>query len=142
MTIKGIAKMKRDEWLFTYTAKDLAVAAKAQKEFREGRVAAWEAKKTETMARIKESGLTVHEDLAVGMSAANMLNKYQSTHAIGGPQILIDDTMQRDLNECHMKLNEHRNLVKQYSAWLQVLEANPADRVSLDHDDWMFFFGK
>lgn len=29
-----------------------------------------------------------------------------------------------------------------YDGWKQVLEANPEDRVELDIDDWLFFFGR
>jgi hypothetical protein len=136
-------QMNRNDWEFEYTASRLAAAAMAQRDFRAARVKVWEQKKEEVMKRIKDSGLTVHEDIAAGMigTASNNFNKY-STSVHNGPQVLVDPTMQKDLNECHMKINEHRNLQKEYDAWLQVLDANPESRLHLKHDDWMFFFGK
>lgn len=29
-----------------------------------------------------------------------------------------------------------------YHGWQQVLSANPEARLSLNHDDWLFFFGQ
>lgn len=133
-------QMNRNDWEFEYTAGRLATAAMVQRDFRAARVKVWEQKKEETMKRIKDSGLTVHEDIAADMMS-NSVNKY-STQMINGPMVLVDPTMQKDLNECHAKITEHRNLQKQYDAWLQVLDANPEARLQLKHDDWMFFFGK
>ena len=44
--------------------------------------------------------------------------------------------------EVHEDINEHSTMAAQYKAWQQVLAGNPESRVKLDHDDWMFFFGK
>jgi hypothetical protein len=50
-------------------------------------------------------------------------------------------TLQRDLNECVTKIQQHRAAATEYDAWLQVLDANPEARLKLKHNDWMFFFG-
>jgi len=136
--------MLRSKWEFEYTAKNLAIAAEAQKQFRASRAKVWEQKKEEVIAKIKDSGLNVHESIAASLNLANNnVNalKYSTQH-MAGPQITIDATMQRDLDECFAKIQGHAELRKQYDAWQQVFEGNPEARVKLDHDDWMFFFGK
>lgn len=131
--------MMRNDWQFEYTASKLAQAAKEQAEFRMGRVKVWEEKKEEVMQKIRESGLTVHEDIAEKMSG-----KYTnySTLRVGGPQILVDPTMQRDLSECSEKIQTHRKLQKEYEGWMQILSSNPESRLILDSEDWRYFFGK
>lgn len=127
--------MNRDNWEFEYTARNLATAAKAQREHREGRVKVWEEKKAEIMQKVKDTGLTVHEGVAASM--ANYTNSIQQ-----GATVMVDATLQRDLNECVTKIRQHRDAATEYHAWEQVLEANPDSRLKLKHNDWMFFFGK
>lgn len=129
--------MKRDEWTFEYTAAKLAEAAAAQAAFRRRRFEFWKEKKAEVMQQIKASGLTVHEDIATGL-----LDKTYTTSLRGGAQVLVDPTLQQDLNECVSKMRAHSDMARQYDGWEQVLHGNPETRVQLDHDDWMFFFGK
>jgi CelD/BcsL family acetyltransferase involved in cellulose biosynthesis len=126
--------MNRHEWEFEYTAATLADAAEKQRDYRTSRVAAWEAKKAEVMAKVKESGLTVHEGPAAGMS--------NYTNAIQGAHVMVDTTLQQDLSECVTKINAHRQAATSYDGWAQVLRANPEKRVALHQDDWLFFFGK
>lgn len=128
--------MKREEWTFEYTAAKLAEAAAAQAIFRRKRFEFWSDKKAEVMQKIKDSGLTVHEDIAAGL-----LDKSYSTRSTGA-QVLVDPTLQKDLNECVRKMEAHSERARQYDGWEQVLRGNPEARVQLDHDDWMFFFGK
>lgn len=131
-------EMNRNVWEFEYTARHLAAAAKAQRDFRLNRVEVWEGKKVDVMLKIKESGLTVHEGVA-----AQMQGTYTSNVAgYGGAQVMVDSTLQRDLNECVQKIQTHRAAATEYDGWLQVLDANPEARLKLKHDDWMFFFGK
>ena len=66
---------------------------------------------------------------------------YISTKGNYGPQIEVDAGMQRDLTECQQKILEHDRLVRDYEGWIQVLTANPECRLSLDHEDYLFFFG-
>lgn len=129
----------RNDWEFEYTASVLAKAAGEQHAFRESRVEFWTKQQAEVIAKIKESGIEVHEDIAAMLSNSG---KYGGSRAAGGAQIIIDPTMQTDLNKCYMKIQEHTTLAGQYKAWQQVLEGNSESRVKLDHDDWMFFFGK
>lgn len=127
--------MNRDDWEFDYTASSLAKAAEGQRDYRQTRVVAWEKKKAEVMKRIREGGITVHESVAAGM--ANYTTSHQE-----GAQVMVDSTLQRDLNECVAKIRTHREAVQEYDAWAQVLNANPESRLKLKHDDWQFFFGK
>lgn len=127
----------RDDWEFEYTASTLAKAAADQRDYRQSRVTVWEERKTQVMAEIRATGITITESEAEKLSSASY-----STHSSHGPRIMIDATMQTRLTECQAKINEHRGLVKEYGAWVQVLEANPESRLKLTHADWMFFFGK
>lgn len=130
--------MLKHEWEFAYTAAVLATAAEAQKAFRESRVTAWEEKKAEVMEKVKTSGLTVHEGPAAGMQSYTS-NAYAGAQ---GAHVLVDNTLQADLSECVNKIKAHREAVRQYDGWVQVLKANPESRVKLHQDDWLFFFGK
>lgn len=125
--------MLRDEWEFEYTASVLAEAADEQRAFRSGRVDWWTVKQAEIMAKIRESGISVHE--SPGAAYSNTTHGY-------GPQVMIDTTLQRDLTECASKIKEHTAAMKAYGAWVQVLKANAQSRIKLHHDDWFYFFGK
>lgn len=129
--------MKREEWTFEYTAMKLAEAAAAQAAYRRTRFEFWSGKKDEVMAKIRDSGITVHEDIALGL-----LDKTYSNHTRAGAQVMVDPTLQKDLTECVTKMQAHSERARQYDGWEQVLRGNPEARVSLDHDDWMFFFGR
>lgn len=128
--------MNRDDWEFEYTASNLTKAAEGQRDHRKSRVEVWEGKKAEVMAKVKESGLTIHEGVAAGMTA------YTNSVAGQGATVMVDATLQRDLNECVAKIREHRTAATEFDSWAQVLNANPESRLKLKHDDWMYFFGK
>lgn len=127
--------MNRDDWEFDYTASRLAEAAEQQRDYRNSRVKVWEEKKVEVMEKIKTSGLTVHEGVAASLAS-------YSNSAQAGAQVMVDTTLQKDLNECVSKIRTHRDAATEYDGWLQVLSANPEARLKLKHADWMFFFGK
>jgi histidinol-phosphate/aromatic aminotransferase/cobyric acid decarboxylase-like protein len=125
----------RDEWKFTYTASKLAEGARAQKAFRESRVAWWTEQKAKVMAEIRESGLNVSESVAASISN-------YATSAMNGPQVTINADLQRKLGECHTKIGTHTNAVAEYDGWIQVLDANAEQRLELTQADWLYFFGK
>jgi putative NADPH-quinone reductase len=124
--------MKRDDWVFDYTAAKLAEAAVAKKATHEKKKEWWESKKSEVMTKVRESGIEVRDSVA---------SSYSNTKGNFGPQIEVDAGMQRDLTECQQKILEHDRLVRDYDGWVQALTANPEARLSLDHDDYLFFFG-
>lgn len=128
-------KNNRNEWEFSYTASQLLEAAKAQLAFRQERVVVWEAKKEEVMKKIRESGLTVHESVSAQFS------NYTSNRNRGA-QVIVDETLQGDLDECIEKISTHRDAATQYNAWVQVFEANKSATLTLKVNDWLYFFGK
>jgi hypothetical protein len=125
--------MKRNEWTFDYTAKVLAEAALKQVDVHATKLKWWEDKKVETMKKVSEGGIEVHDSVA---------STYSHTKGFAGPEITIDSGLQRDLNECQAKIRHHSELVNDYLGWHQVLIANPEARLSLEHDDYLYFFGK
>ncbi len=125
--------MKRREWLFKYTAGKLATAATAKKDHHEERLKWWEKQKEAVMIKIRESGIDVHMPVA---------DLYSNKTRGYGPEIVIDATMQRDLSEVQGKLIEHEAKVREYSGWVQVLDANPESQLELDNDDYLFFYGE
>src|ERR1700688_3484084 len=102
--------MQRNEWEFEYGASELAAAAAAKANHHASRAKWWELKKEEVMRTVRESGIDVTESVAAGNSA-------RSTGF--GPQIIIDATLQRKLQECHAKINEHTAKVRDYEGWRQ-----------------------
>lgn len=126
--------MNRNEWEFEYTASKVADGAQAQAMFRTGRAEFWESKKAEVMATIRESGIEITESLAASLS------NYTSAHH--GPQVGIRADLQMKLTECHEKIKAHRKAVQEYEGWVQVLRANPEQRLKLTQGDWLYFFGK
>jgi hypothetical protein len=125
--------MKRNDWLFTYTASKLAEAALAKRDKHAKKLQWWEDKKGDTIKKVADSGIEVQDSMAAS---------YSNVKGAFGPQIRIDSGLQRDLTECQDKIMEHHGLVKSYDGWIQVLSANGEARLELEHDDYLFFFGE
>ena len=128
--------MKRDEWEFEYTATEIADGAAAQKEHRLSRVAAWTEAKAKVMAEVKESGIEVSESLAADMKS------YSNATTGYGPQVMVRGDLQKKLTEAHQKIATHTRAAAEYDGWMQVLRANPEQRLKLTQEDWLYFFGK
>lgn len=127
--------MLREEWKFSYETKHIVAATREKVLYHNGRLRFWETKKEEVMAQIKSTGLEIKESLAGGVHS-NVARGYDT-------QVVIDATMQRDLDECAGKIREHRRVVTQYQNWLDVLEPQPQGALlELDYNDYLFFFGK
>lgn len=122
--------MKRHEWQFHYSAADLKTAAEKKVEFHTQRLAFWEGKQAEVMGKIKESGLVINESVA-----AHYSNKSGRT-----TKVEIDEKLEEDLQECCSKVNEHKNKLKDYEGWVEVMKAQGAESYELNADDWLFFF--
>jgi hypothetical protein len=127
---------KRDEWEFQYTARDLAKGAQAQKDHRISRVEAWTEAKAKVMAEVKDTGIEVTESVA-----ADMKSYSNSTQSVG-PRVMVRADLQAKLTECHSKIQTHTQAAAEYDGWIQVLTANPDNRLSLTQADWLYFFGK
>lgn len=127
--------MNRNEWEFEYTATKVADGAAAQATFRAGRAEWWEQQKAAVMAEVKDSGIEVSESVAAGA-----LNYH--SNQMSGPQVMVRADLQRKLTECHQKIEGHRKATHEYDGWVQVLRANPEQRLKLTQADWLYFFGK
>lgn len=129
---------KRGEWEFEYTASKLAEGAVEQKIFRLNRVNVWTEAKNKLMEEIRESGLEVTESMAAAMSS-----QYQfGNGGAGAPTIHVKQDLQKKLQECFTKIQDHSQAAAEYGGWYQVLSANPESRLKLTQADWLYFFGK
>ena len=128
--------MQRKEWTFDYTASKLAEAAAEKQRHHEERLAWWKEKKAQVMKQIQEEGLEIEEKIALEYVSPKRRDWEQ------GAQVMVRNDLKKDLDECLEKLAYHTGLLTDYDGWRQVLSANPEARLSLDHDDWLFFFGR
>lgn len=128
--------MNRDEWAFPYTADKLLEAAQAKKTFHESRLEWWEGKRKEVETTIRAEGIEIDESVAANLSS------YSNSTVGRGAQVSIRTDLVRDLQECVGKTAEHRQKIKDYDAWTQVLASQGQSTFDLHQDDWLFFFGK
>lgn len=134
----------RANWLFTYTAAQVAWGARKQKEYRDSRLKIWKTKREEVMHEIRSKGLTVTdsamESLLESMAGSYQISNAKSYRANNGPTIQVDDRLKDKLAECYSKVNEHETLSIQYDTWIQTLEAQPSLELDLTPEDFKFFF--
>lgn len=123
--------IKRNEWTFNYTTKQLEQATLQKVEFHSNKVNWWKSKQQETMQKVRDSGIEIKESLAEGYS-----------NRAFRPQIQVEASLDRDLVETHTKINEHQDKLREYQGWLQVFQANPDQTLPLSHNDYLYFFGK
>lgn len=128
--------MQRTDWQFDYTAVKLGEAAQAKINWHTERLEWWNTKKDQVFATIRKEGLEVDEKISMGFSNP------KSRDWERGAQVMVRNDLQKDLEECLQKLQAHTKQLNEYNGWNQVLVANPENRLSLDIDDWLFFFGK
>lgn len=131
--------MKRNNWKFEYTGKDLALASEKKLQHRKKRLEVWTKRKSEIMEEIKAKGLTVDEGNAAVMQAAysNMGNTMMAA-----PRVVVDTSLQANLAEAHTKVAHHEQYARDYAGWLAVFNAHPNQTFKLNHDDWLHFFGE
>lgn len=125
--------MQRSSWKFTKTAEEIRDAALLKIVYHEERLKFWAAKKVETLKRIASEGIEVQESLG-GLN-------YTSNRGYG-PQINVRADLQRDLNESHGKVAEHRDKIAEYRTYAEALALDLGARLGLDVDDLQYFFGK
>jgi hypothetical protein len=126
--------MKRNEWTFELKTEQLLDAATAKVAHHTQRLEFWRGAEESVMKEVREKGISVEQSLA----GANYSNKSPGY----GPQIVIDETYQRKLNEASTKIREHTQKVSEYDGWCQVLTANTGRTYQLNADDYLYFFGK
>ncbi|MDD2740431.1 MAG: hypothetical protein PHR94_15995 [Methylomonas lenta] len=96
----------------------------------------WKDKKEQVITQIREEGLEIDENIALEYISP------KSRDWERGTQVTVRDDLRKDLNECLQKLAAHTDLINDFNGWHQVLLANPGIALSLDHEDWLFFFGQ
>lgn len=128
--------MQRDQWTFDYRAVKLAEAVKAKIDHHQERLAYWRNKREEVIAIIRAEGIEADEK--IGLAYTNPKARDWDR----GGEIMVRNDLRKDLTECFQKLAYHTERRDTYDGWRQVLEANPQQVLSLDIDDWLFFFGR
>lgn len=127
--------MLREQWKFNYETGRIVEAVRVKIKHHGERLNFWEGKKEEVMRRIRASGLEIKESLA-GAEYSNVARGFDT-------RVVIDATMQRDLDECTNKIREHRHDAEHYQSWLNVLEPQPHGALlELEYGDYLFFFGR
>jgi hypothetical protein len=123
--------MLKHEWEFKFSAVKVAQGARRKAQHHRDRLKFWEDAKAKVMTEVKESGIEVSESEAGG----------SYTNAMRTPQVLVRSDLQTRLTECHQKMQEHNRYIREYEGWVQVLEGNPENQLTLHADDYLFFFG-
>ena len=127
--------MKRTSWEFQYSADILVKATSDKKDYHISRLQWWENQKKAVMEKIKSEGLEIDDSLVEG-------TKFSNSNYSRGTSVSVRYDLQEDLTECVDKIKEHTNKRNEYDAWFQVLGAHGLTMFPLNHDDWLFFFGK
>lgn len=127
--------MNRNQWRFAYTADKLLAAAKTKRDWHTSRLNWWSAKNLETEKKIREEGLEIDRSVAHGQ-VSTVSNSYRQ------PAVQIKNDLLTDFHETQSKVLEHQGKIKDYDAWVQVLETQGQASFDLQQDDWLFFFGK
>lgn len=128
--------MHRKDWKFAYTAAKLAEAAEGKLRHHNERLEFWKTKKSEIISLIRSEGLEVDEKISLGYRSPKERDWDR------GAQVMVRNDLQKDLDECLEKLGYHTGRIADYDGWQQMLSANPENRLELDIDDWLFFFGR
>jgi hypothetical protein len=135
-TLGGNTAMQRDEWKFSYNGKQLTDAAKAKVAHHQRKFDWWRKRKDELLVQIKSEGLEITEAQSLihsGHKAGDWRN---------GAKVMVRNDLQCQLDECLRKLGFHTEELDGFGGWVQVLEANPESVLPLDHEDWLYFFGR
>jgi hypothetical protein len=128
--------MNRQNWKFRYKVTDIQAAVDLKIDKHTKKLKWWEDKKAETMTKVKETGIGVQDSVAAS---------YSNTKGFMGARVVIDETLQAELTECHNKIMDHYDRLNEYKAWGEVLKGTTADTapvLELDHSDYLFFFGE
>lgn len=127
--------MLREEWKFHYSTEDLARAAQAKLRYHEERLIFWQDHKRSVMDTIRADGLELDETIAAALANPKARDWHRSAH------LMVRKDLQKELEECLDKLEWHTQRRDEYDGWQQVLRAQGVERLELDINDWLFFFG-
>lgn len=121
--------MKRKEWTLSYNAGVLSEAATEKRLHHEGRLAYWGDRLAAAEKELREKGIEIDESAALSRSTSNYLE----------PR--FDSALWQQYQQCARKVNEHRDLTKQYGAWERMLSlaTERSIMLNLDVEDVEFF---
>ena len=128
--------MHRNEWKFEFSTSDVLEATKAKISYHDQHLEFWTNKREELMATIRAEGIEINEKIALEYS-----NPKARDWERGG-QVMIRNDLRIGLAETFQKLGYHTRLRDTYDGWQQALEASADEKLALDIDDWLFFFGR
>ena len=129
----------KEDWKFQYKAGELTEAAKARLKFYEGRLAFWQKKQKEVIAKIRKEGIQVDESVG----GAGGLGKMAYSNTGRPASVSVRNDLVTDMNECQGKVAEHKVNVATYEGWVAVLADQHKEYVlELTQRDWLFFFSK
>ena len=116
--------MKRSGWEFGYSGGVLAAAARNRAAYHREREQWWQTEQDKAEATLRANGLTVREAQVTGGTRAD---------------VVLDPHLQARYQECWNKRLEHRRTAEEYDGWDFVLSQNADARLTLNHDDVLYF---
>lgn len=125
--------MERNNWTFAFDVTEIVDGATKQLKWREERTAWWKAQQETLKDEIRDKGISVHDwtDLVGG----------SNTRGYNAPQLNIDQSLTKKLQDAFYKTQEHDGAAKEYKRWLGILAREKPNRVlQLTEDDVEFFF--
>lgn len=128
--------MLRKDWTFPYPAHELAAAAQAKLAYHDERIRWWTDKRAQVMATIRAEGIEVDERIVLSHPSPKARDWER------GAKVMVRNDLKDDLEEYLEKLRWHTEQRRDYDGWLQALRANGEQRVELDIEDWLHFFGR
>lgn len=118
---------QRSDWVFSFSAAELVAAIKVEVEYRERRIAFWEAEKEKADQAIRESPVKIKElEVTGGVRVERTIE--------------LDTRLEDRASECHLKIKAHKDGLEYYRRWLRLFEKESPDRIfNLNIDDVDYF---
>lgn len=118
----------KEPWTVQVPAADLRAAATAKREHHEAKLAEWQTRYDEALTLLREKGIEVREAAVQGggqygrpqMMAARMGDERL------GIDLVVDQQMQKEVNDCKAKCDEHSAQVEHYRRWESFFSRAPA----------------
>ncbi len=117
--------MKRSEWVFMYTAAQVAEAADAQHDYHTERMLYWRAERAKAEDDLREHGIEIVHHQVTGGSQS---------------QALLDPEKAKWLQQCQSKMESHQAQAQKFAEWVNTLEAAVGKELGLHQDDVAYFW--
>jgi hypothetical protein len=115
----------RNEWRFAFTANDVYLAAERLRTYHAWRNDYWNEMYSNAVEAAKAAGVQVREVDATGGKQA---------------QVVLDPTVQADINLAQRKRNDHDAKQREYATWAAAFQLMPpTQEYRLDPEDVEFF---